>query len=79
LQELDVVVRTGTILEVKNVLTKRNLMMNLEDKFQTMELAIDRFMVNFDSLRQKGLPNPLLINERLIPHVDSTRKSERWK
>ena len=51
LQELDVPNRTGTILEVKKVLTKRNLMMNLEDKCQTMQLAIDRFMVKFDVLR----------------------------
>jgi len=36
LQELDIANRTGTILEVKKVLTKRNLMMNLEDKYQTM-------------------------------------------
>ena len=43
LQELDIADRTGTILEVKKVLTKTNLMMKLEDKFQTMQLARDRF------------------------------------
>ena len=32
LQEMEITKRTGTILEVKKVLTKRNLMMNLEDK-----------------------------------------------
>ena len=32
LQELDILDRTSTILEVKKVLTKRNLMLNLEDK-----------------------------------------------
>ena len=51
LQELDIADRTGTILEVKKVLTKRNLMMNLEEKCQTMQLAIERFMVNFDVFR----------------------------
>lgn len=51
LQELETPDRTGTILEVKKVLTKRNLMMNLDDKCQTMQLAIDRFMVKFDVLR----------------------------
>ena len=51
LQELDIDNRTGTILEVKKVLTKRNLMMNIEDKCQTMQLAIDRLMVKFDALR----------------------------
>ena len=32
LQELDIADRSGTILEVKKVLTKRNLMMNLKDE-----------------------------------------------
>jgi len=74
LQELDINDRTGTILEVKKVLTKRNLMMNLEDKCQTMELAIGRFMVKLDALRQKGLPNPMVINDRLMPHGDYNKK-----
>lgn len=74
LQELDIVDKIGTILEVNKVLTKRNLMMQLEDKWQTMELAIGRFMVKFDALRQKGLPNPLVINDRLILHEDYNRK-----
>ena len=36
LQELDIDDRTGIIIEVKKVLTKRNLMINLEEKCQTM-------------------------------------------
>ncbi len=75
LQELDILLdRNGTILEVKKVLTKRNLMMNLEDKFETVQLAIDRFMVKFDVLRQKGLPNPLVLNGKLIQQEDCNRK-----
>ena len=73
-QELDIAEKTGTLLEVKKVLTKRNLMMNLEDKFQTIELAIGRFMVQFEILRQKGLPNPLVINDRLMPYEDYNNK-----
>ena len=56
------------------MLTKRNLMMNLEEKCQTMALAIGRFMVKFDVSRQKGLPNPLVINDRLMPQEDYNRK-----
>ena len=67
LQELEIPDRIGTILEVKRVLTKRNLMLNLEDKFQTMQLAIDIFMVKFEVLRQTNLSNPLVINDKLIP------------
>ncbi len=51
LQELGIADRAGTILEVKKSITKRNLMMQLEDKCQTMEVAIGRFMLKFDALR----------------------------
>ena len=77
LQELELPDRTCTILEVKRVLTKRNLMLNLEDKCQTTQLAIDRFMVKFDILRQKGLKNPLVINDKLMPQEDYNRKSKK--
>jgi len=39
-----------------------------------MDLATGRFMGNFDILRQKGLPNPLVINDRLTPQEDYNRK-----
>ena len=70
LQEVEIPYRAGTILEVKRVLTKRNLMLNLEDKCQTMQLAIDRFMVKFKFLRQKGLLDPLVINHKLMTYED---------
>ena len=39
-----------------------------------MQLAIDRFMGKFDALTQKGLPNPLVINDILMPQEDYNRK-----
>lgn len=48
------------------LISKRNFMMQLEDKCQATELAINIFMNNIDVLSQKGLPNPLVINERLM-------------
>ena len=74
LQELDISDRIGTILEVKRVLAKRNLMLNLEDKCQTMQLAIDRFMTKFELLREKGLPSPLVINDKLMTQEDYNKK-----
>jgi len=56
------------------VISKRNLIVQLEEKCQTMELAIARFMVKFDVLRQKGLPNPLVINDRLMRHEEYDKK-----
>lgn len=49
-------------------------MSQLEDKFHIMEQAIARFMVKFDTPRQKGLPNPLVINDRLMPHEDYDKR-----
>ena len=45
-------------------------MVQLEDKFQNIELSITKFTVKFDILRQKGLPNPLVINDKLMKHED---------
>ena len=70
LQQLEIPDRTGTTLEVKRVLTKRNLMLNLEDKCQSMQMTIEKFMVKFEFLRQNGFPNPLVINDKLMPQED---------
>ena len=43
-------------------------MIQLEDKCQTMELVVNRFVNKFDVLRKKGLPNPLVINDNLMRH-----------
>ena len=66
LQELEIPNRTSIILEVKKVLPKRNLMLNLEDKCQNMQLVVDSFMVKFKLLKEKGLPNPFVINDKLM-------------
>lgn len=66
--------RTEKFLEVRNVLSKRNLMLNLEDKCQNMQVAIDRFMAKFQILREKGLPSPLVINDKLMTQQDYNKK-----
>lgn len=74
LGELNVNDRTRTILEVKRVLTNRNLMDNLKDKCQIMQLSIDRFKFKFDTLIKKGLVRPLLINDKLMTKKDYDKK-----
>ena len=59
-------------LEVRKVLSKRNL--NLEDKCQNMQVVVDRFMAKFQILKEKGLPNPLLINDKLMTQQDYDNK-----
>lgn len=74
LEELNINDRIGIIIEVRRVLTKRNLMHKLEDKFQTMQLSIDIFKFKFDTLIQKRLPSPLLINDKLMTQEDYDKK-----
>ena len=74
LEEIGINDRTETILEVRKVISKKNLMIQLEEKFQNMEVSITRFMMKFDVLRQKGLPNPLVIHEKLMKQDDYDKK-----
>ena len=70
LNELKIEDRTATILEIRKVLSKRNLMLNLEEKCHSVQVATDRFMAKFQILREKGLPSPMVINDKLIPQLD---------
>ena len=56
LEELEIDDRIGTIIEIKKVLTKRNLMLNLEKRCQSIQADIDRFITKFGLLREKDLP-----------------------
>ena len=53
LDELGIEDRIGTIIEIKKVLTKRNQMLNLEKRCQSIQADIDRFMTKFGILREK--------------------------
>jgi len=74
LEQLDIEDRTATILKLKKVLTKRNLMQGLERRCQSMQGDIDEFMRKFDILRSKGLPSPLVINDMLMVQIDYINK-----
>jgi len=74
LEQLDIEDRTATILEIKKVLTKRNLMQGLERRCQSMQEDIYEFMKKFDILRMKGLPSPLVINDKLMVQIDYINK-----
>ena len=41
-------------------------MLNLEKKCHDLQVGIDRFMVKLQILIIKGLPNPMLINEKIM-------------
>jgi len=70
LHDLGVEDRIEAILEIKKVLSKRNLMLNLEEKCHNIQVAIDRFMAKFQIFRDKGLPIPMVINDKLMTQLD---------
>jgi hypothetical protein len=66
LEELKIEDRTETILEVKRVLTKRGLMLRLEEKVQAMDIGVQRFFSKIEALLKKGLPGLRVINDKLM-------------
>ena len=74
LEELKIEDRTETILEVKRVLTKRRLMLQLEEKVQAMDLGVHRFFSKIEALQKKGLPGLKVINDKLMTLPDYKKK-----
>jgi len=70
LDELGIEDRARTIIEIKKILTKKNLLLNLEKKCQCIQADIDRFMTKFGILREKGLPSPMVIHDKLMTQDD---------
>jgi len=66
LEEVGISDRTATILEVKKVLTKVNLIDQLEERCETLEMQVNRFTNIIEALIKKGLPNIYVINDKLI-------------
>jgi hypothetical protein len=74
LEELKIEDRTKTILEVKRVLTKRGLMLQLEEKIQVMDQGVLKFFHKIDALQRKGLPGMKVINDKLMMLPDYKKK-----
>jgi hypothetical protein len=74
LENLKIEDRTETILQVKRVLTKRGLMLQLEDKAKIMDIRVQRFFSKIDALQKKGLPGLLVLNDKLMTLSDYKQK-----
>jgi hypothetical protein len=74
LEELKIEDRTETILEVKRVLTKRGLMLQLEEKIQVMDQGVQKFFHKIDALHRKGLPDMKVINDKLMTLPDYKKR-----
>jgi hypothetical protein len=70
MENLKIEDRTETILKVKRVLTKRGLMFQLEEKSEIMDIRVQRFFSKIDSLHKKGLPDLLVLNEKMMTLSD---------
>jgi hypothetical protein len=66
MESLEIDDRTETILEVKKVLTKRGLMLQLGERVQMMDIGVKNYFNKVDSLHKKVLPSLLVINDKLI-------------
>ena len=53
-------------------------MKHIEDKCENMNIAITRFMVKFENLRQRSLPNILVINDKLMPQEDYNKNIREY-
>jgi len=74
LEELDIEDITYTILEVRKILTKKNLMFQLETKCNSLENITKRFHRKFNELHQKGLPGLKGIGDKLVKREDYQHK-----
>ena len=74
LEELKIEDRTETILEVKRVMTKRGLMLQLEEKIQVMDQGVQKFFHKIDALQRKGLPGMKVINDKLMTLPDYKKR-----
>jgi len=74
LKELKTEDRIETILEVKRVLTKRGLILQLHEKVQAMDLWVQRFFSKIEALQKKGLPGLKVINDKLMTLPDYKKR-----
>lgn len=66
LEEINISDRIATIIEIKKVLQKRNLINQLETKCQTLDISVKRSHSKFNVLNQKGLRGLLGLNNKFI-------------
>jgi chromosome segregation ATPase len=74
LEKLKIEDKIETILEVKIVLTKRGLMLQLEEKVQAMDLGVQRFFSKIEALQKKGLPGLKVINDKFMTLPDYKKR-----
>ena len=62
---------------MKEILTKNNLITQLEEKCQSLEITINMFFTRIEDLNQKGLPSLFVINDKLITQEYYIKKMKK--
>ena len=70
LEELRISDKTATILEVKKIITKKNLTLQLQEKCSNVNNIVQRFFNKIEPLVSKGLPSMMVINDKLMQVED---------
>ena len=70
LEDMKIKDSTETILEVKRVLTKIGLILQLEEKVQNMDVEVQRLFKKIYALKKKGLPGLLVLNDKMMTLSD---------
>jgi len=65
---------TTTILELKKVITKKNLILQLEKKCSSVNVIAQHFFSRLEPLTNKGFPSIFFINDKLMPIEDYVHK-----
>ena len=77
-EEIGIQDRTGAILEIKRVFTKRTLVQNLEHRCSDMQEEIIAFRERFDILLNKGLPSPLVSEDKIMDLDSYVEKLDKY-
>lgn len=74
LEEVSISDRIVAILEVKKIITKWNLTLQLHEKCNNVNTIVQRFFNGIEPLTIKGLLSMIVINDKLMPIEDYVQK-----
>jgi len=74
LEELRISDITARILEVKKIITKRNINLQLQEKCNNVNNMVQRFFNKIEPLISEVLPSIMVINDKLMPIEDYVKK-----
>lgn len=65
--------RTNSVLQTRKFLTKKNLMLQMKDKCESLQTHVNKFYIKFFVLQQKGLPYFINSQGKMVTKEDYQR------